>query len=103
MITMHQVPDTATLLRLLDLLNEAGADYRVSGVDGDGEPFLAFLTGPYAESSGVLMLNPWDPEVEPYDVVRRCDECNAIAPFPVESLAYPVTAFTAHPVELETV
>jgi hypothetical protein len=87
------VLESADALRAhLDGLNESGVDFKTSGMDSRGQSFLAYLDGPYAESLGVLMHNPWDSEIEVPEARMPCDDCGVRhGPLRAEHLAYPVT------------
>lgn len=82
--------DVDELRAHLDRLNETGTGYMAAGVDANGEPFLAFLMGVYAESVGVLAHNPWDPEVDVRDAYRMQCDCNAQAWIEPDKLDYPL-------------
>lgn len=74
----------------LDALNEAGIDHRLSGIDDNGQPFLAALAGCYADTVDVIFLSPWDGEVS-HGNGQRCDDCGAANLHGLEHIAYPAT------------
>ena len=80
-----------TLHDQLDRLNEEGADTQVAGIDRRGQTFLAYLRGPYADTVGVLVNDPWDGETDVIGCERPCDECCAMGPVSPDQLQYPVT------------
>lgn len=79
---------------LLDRINVSGLNDKVAGVDHLGNPFLACLTGPYAEGIGVLVGNPWDREVD-YGGSIACQECGAEDLATVERLVFPLTVLVS--------
>ena len=83
--------NAGALRRMLERRNEEGVVVEVVGMDSAGTPFLAGLTGPYAEGDFALVGLPWDAEVG-YDGFI-CEECAAQhgAARPIETLEYPVT------------
>lgn len=88
--------DDAGQLRIhLDQLNEAGDDDRCVGVDSLGEPFLAALTGVYADGIRILSCDPDDRER--YQG-KHCDACGqATDELGPETLHYPVVVLTGRP------
>lgn len=76
---------------LRDLLDArvVGPDLRVGGLDAQGRPFIAELSGPYADTE-VTYHDPWDSEVS-YSTGKSCPECGAHrAGFGLDSLHFPV-------------
>lgn len=91
---MIEIPDSDGLRKHLDNLNELGLTYLVSGMDADGDPFLAFLRGPYAKTVGVLIHNPWDGESEIDNAEDVCDDCRAQGAIGMDDLTYPVVVIS---------
>lgn len=87
---LFEIPSAEALRDLLDAMNEAGANDRVSGIDALGEPFLAFLAGPYAETAWAYTYNPRDPERAPAPGTAMCPDCGCVDPFKLADLHYPV-------------
>jgi hypothetical protein len=87
--TTQQLGDVEQLRKLLDHRNEDGQTVSVSGMDATGQPFLAFVTGVYADGLGMVTDSPENHEVEP--VAGRCDECGYARIENPEDLAYPIT------------
>ena len=85
------------LRAFLDDLNEHGVHDRVAGMDDAGDPFLAFLAGPYAETAAAYAYNPRDPEINPPQHTDRCDECGGVDPLKLADLAYPVVVLVGLP------
>lgn len=75
----------------LNAVNDAGLDYGVAGMDARNMPFIAWLTGPYADSEVVLTIWPWDGEAS-IRGAEQCDECGASRKdLGLGDLDYPVT------------
>jgi hypothetical protein len=81
------------LRRKLDELNEAGVDHKVAGIDAKGQPFLATLTGVYAEGMIALTYDPRDTDVSGMDG-PWCGDCGTalLRPGAPLGLNFPVTA-----------
>lgn len=90
----ERIGDEGDLRDHLDALNEAGENSEVAGLDATGQPFLVFLTGPYAEGMYFLGWNPWEREFDVDVATRPCDECNAMGPSPTSALHYPLVVLT---------
>lgn len=87
------ITDADALREHMDALNDAGKHCEVAGVDAHGTPFLAGLSGAYADFEWAQIGNPWDVEVD-FDG-ETCDHCGAQrgAQVTIDRLAYPVVIF----------
>lgn len=85
------------LREALEALNEFPHDPKVVGIDQSGTPFMAQLSGVYAESVTVTLNMPWDSEVEYRTALRSCEECGAQGHWSLAVLAFPVTVLSAAP------
>jgi hypothetical protein len=93
-IAVLTVGSKQSLRATLDAINEAGIDPKVPGIDAEGTPFLAMLSGPYAEHVEVALGSPWDPEVDHRTPVR-CVECDTHDLSTMEALNFPVVILAA--------
>lgn len=84
------ITDADALREHMDALNDAGKHCEIAGKDANGTPFLAGLSGAYADVAWAQIGNPWDVEVG-FDG-ETCDCCGAQrgAQVTIDRLSYPV-------------
>ena len=93
-VAMRVIRDRDALGDHMRALNDAGAQQcEVAGVDANGTPFLAGLSGPYADTEWAQVGNPWDVEIG-WDG-DSCSDCGAQrgSQVGIDRLVYPVTIF----------
>lgn len=87
------ITDAEALRERMDALNDAGEHCEIAGVDANGAPFLAGLSGAYADVAWAQIGNPCDVEVG-FDG-ETCECCGAQrgAQVTIDRLSYPVVIF----------